>query len=181
MKYRSDKDYWSKWFPADWISESFPGQFRNWFYSMLAMSTVLENTEPYQNVFSYALMRDEKGDEMHKSKGNAIWFEDAADEMGVDSMRWLYSRQNPANNLNFGFNVANEVKRRFLIPLWNVYSFFVTYANIDDFVPSQENRKYTNYLDRWIISELNELVEFVTNNLDNYDSAAIVDDGSCEY
>ena len=172
LKYRSDKDYWSKWFPADWISESFPGQFRNWFYSMLAMSTVLENTEPYQNVFSYALMRDEKGDEMHKSKGNAIWFEDAADEMGVDSMRWLYSRQNPANNLNFGFNVANEVKRRFLIPLWNVYSFFVTYANIDDFVPSQENRKYTNYLDRWIISELNELVEFVTNNLDNYDSAA---------
>tara|TARA_A100001037_G_scaffold306027_2_gene348718 strand:- start:486 stop:1829 length:1344 start_codon:yes stop_codon:yes gene_type:complete len=109
---------------------------------------------------------------MHKSKGNAIWFEDAADEMGVDSMRWLYSRQNPANNLNFGFNVANEVKRRFLIPLWNVYSFFVTYANIDDFVPSQEKRKYTNYLDRWIISELNELVEFVTNNLDNYDSAA---------
>ena len=172
LKYRSDKDYWSKWFPADWISESFPGQFRNWFYSMLAMSTVLENTEPYQNVFSYALMRDEKGDEMHKSKGNAIWFEDAADEMGVDSMRWLYSRQNPANNLNFGFNVANEVKRRFLIPLWNVYSFFVTYANIDDFVPSQEKRKYTNYLDRWIISELNELVEFVTNNLDNYDSAA---------
>tara|TARA_B100000676_G_scaffold258748_1_gene267336 strand:- start:3344 stop:6469 length:3126 start_codon:yes stop_codon:yes gene_type:complete len=172
LKYRSDKDYWSKWFPADWISESFPGQFRNWFYSMLAMSTVLENTEPYQNVFSYALMRDEKGDEMHKSKGNAIWFEDAADEMGVDSMRWLYSRQNPANNLNFGFNVANEVKRRFLIPLWNVYSFFVTYANIDDFIPSQKDRRYTNYLDRWIISELNELVEFVTNNLDNYDSAA---------
>ena len=172
LKYRSDKDYWSKWFPADWISESFPGQFRNWFYSMLAMSTVLENTEPYQNVFSYALMRDEKGYEMHKSKGNAIWFEDAADDMGVDSMRWLYSRQNPANNLNFGFNVANEVKRRFLIPLWNVYSFFVTYANIDNFIPSLENRKYTNYLDRWIISELNELVEFVTNNLDNYDSAA---------
>ena len=156
LKYRSDKDYWSKWFPADWISESFPGQFRNWFYSMLAMSTVLENTEPYQNVFSYALMRDEKGYEMHKSKGNAIWFEDAADDMGVDSMRWLYSRQNPANNLNFGFNVANEVKRRFLIPLWNVYSFFVTYANIDNFVPSLEKRKYTNYLDRWIISELNE-------------------------
>ena len=172
LKYRSDKEYWSKWFPADWISESFPGQFRNWFYSMLAMSTVLENTEPYQNVFSYALMRDEKGDEMHKSKGNAIWFEDAADEMGVDSMRWLYSRQNPANNLNFGFNVANEVKRRFLIPLWNVYSFFVTYANIDDFVPSKESRQYTNYLDKWIISELNELVEFVTNSLDNYDSAA---------
>ena len=172
LKYRSDKDYWKKWFPADWISESFPGQFRNWFYSMLAMSTILENTEPYQTVFSYALMRDEKGDEMHKSKGNAIWFEDAADEMGVDSMRWLYSRQNPANNLNFGFNGSNEVKRRFLIPLWNVYSFFVTYANIDGFVSNTNNtNESTNYLDKWIISELNELIDSVTNNLDNYDSA----------
>ena len=70
--YRKDRDYWKEWFPADWISESFPGQFRNWFYSLLTMSTVLENTEPFRAIFSYALMRDEKGEEMHKSKGNAI-------------------------------------------------------------------------------------------------------------
>ena len=69
ISYRDDRDYWRQWFPADWISESFPGQFRNWFYSLLTMSTVLENSEPFRTVFSYALMRDEKGEEMHKSKG----------------------------------------------------------------------------------------------------------------
>ena len=82
LKYRHDRDYWKEWFPADWISESFPGQFRNWFYSLLTMSTVLEGSEPCRAVFSYALMRDEKGEEMHKSQGNAIWFEDAAEKMG---------------------------------------------------------------------------------------------------
>ncbi|MCH2312272.1 MAG: class I tRNA ligase family protein, partial [SAR202 cluster bacterium] len=91
LGYRNDRDNWKEWFPADWISESFPGQFRNWFYSLLTMSTVLENIEPTKAIFSYALMRDEKGAEMHKSKGNAIWFEDAAEKMGVDAMRWLYS------------------------------------------------------------------------------------------
>ena len=84
------------------------------------MSTVLENTEPFKTVFSYALMRDEKGEEMHKSKGNAIWFEDAADIMGVDCMRWLYMKHNPAANLNFGYHNADEVRRQFIIPLWNV-------------------------------------------------------------
>ena len=91
----------------------------------------MEGTEPFRTVFSYALMKDENGEEMHKSKGNAIWFEDAADVMGVDAMRWLYARHNPAANLNFGYGGADEVRRRFIIPLWNVYSFFVTYANID--------------------------------------------------
>ena len=106
IRYRKDREYWRKWFPADWITESFPGQFRNWFYSLLTMSTVLEGLEPTRTVHSYALMRDEKGEEMHKSKGNAIWFEDAAEKMGADAIRWLYSRHNPAANLNFGFNVA---------------------------------------------------------------------------
>jgi isoleucyl-tRNA synthetase len=68
LDYLNDRDKWQEWFPADWISESFPGQFRNWFYSLLTMSTVLENTEPTKAIFSYALMRDEKGAEMHKSK-----------------------------------------------------------------------------------------------------------------
>ena len=121
--YRTNRQYWREWFPAEWISESFPGQFRGWFYSMLVMSTVLEGTEPFRTLHSYATMRDEHGEEMHKSRGNAIWFEDGAEKMGVDSMRWLYCRQNPAANLNFGFGVADEVRRRFIIPLWNVFSF----------------------------------------------------------
>ncbi len=169
--YRNDRDYWKDWFPADWISESFPGQFRGWFYSLLVMSTVLEDTEPFRNLYSYAIMRDEKGDEMHKSKGNAIWFEDGAERMGVDSMRWLYSRQSPVANLNFGFGTADEVRRRFIIPLWNVYSFFVTYANIDGYDPSSAGPPVEQRpeLDRWILSELNSLTRDVTASLDGYE------------
>ena len=164
LQYRDDKDYWKKWFPADWISESFPGQYRNWFYSLLVMSTVLADSEPCKNIFSYALMRDENGEEMHKSKGNAIWFEDAAEKMGVDAMRWQFARQNPASNLNFGSGTADEIRRQFLIPLWNVYSFFVTYANIDEFDPSVEFPKVEQRteLDQWILSEINSLVATVT-------------------
>jgi len=176
LKYGENKEFWNKWFPADWISESFPGQFRNWFYSLLTMSTVLEMSEPTKTVFSYAIMRDEKGEEMHKSKGNAIWFEDAADKMGVDAMRWLYARQNPAANLAFGYPTVDEVRRQFIIPLWNIYSFFITYANIDEFnteisAPNIEDRPE---IDRWIISELNILINDFINHLDNFqpDAAA---------
>ena len=171
IQYRHDQDYWRKWFPADWISESFPGQFRNWFYSLLTMSTVLESTAPFKSVFSYALMRDDKGEEMHKSKGNAIWFEDAAERMGVDAMRWVFLRQNPALNINFGFRSADEVRRRFIIPLWNVYSFFVTYANIDryDVTSTPPPVSERAELDRWILSELNQLVREVTDAFENFD------------
>ena len=185
LDYRRDRDYWRQWFPADWISESFPGQFRNWFYSLLTVSTVLENSEPCRTIFSYALMRDEKGEEMHKSKGNAIWFEDAADQMGVDAMRWLYCRHNPEANLSFGYGTADEVRRRFIIPLWNVYSFFVTYANIDRYDPSTPAPELPGRpeLDRWIISELNTLVAEVTDSLDSFepDRAARAVEGFVEY
>ncbi|MDP7578147.1 MAG: isoleucine--tRNA ligase [SAR202 cluster bacterium] len=183
--YMTDRTYWKEWFPADWVSESFPGQFRNWFYSLLTMSTALENTEPFRAIFSYALMRDDKGQEMHKSKGNAIWFEDAAEKMGVDSMRWLYSRQNPSANMNFGYSTADEARRRFLIPLWNVYSFFITYANIDEYSPGRKASPVENRpeLDRWIISELNDLIAGVTNALENYvpDNAAHSIESFVEY
>ena len=173
LGYRHEnKDYWNKWYPADWISESFPGQFRNWFYSLLTMSTALENHEPFRNVFSYALMRNEKGVEMHKSQGTAIWFEDAAEEMGVDSMRWLFARHNPAANLNFGYATADEARRRFIIPLWNVYSFFVTYANIDEYNPATTPAPAVPdrpELDRWVISELNQLIAEATNAFENFE------------
>ncbi len=171
LDYRLDKDHWSEWFPADWISESFPGQFRNWFYSMLTMGAVLTETEPFKLVFSYAMMRDEHGEEMHKSAGNAIWFEDAAERMGVDAMRWTFARHVPANNINFGFGTAEEVRRQFIIPLWNVYSFFVTYANIDQFDASHEAPPVAARpdLDRWILSELHQLVADVTGHLERFE------------
>src|SRR5439155_7035273 len=79
MKYNTDRRYWEQWFPADFITESFPGQFRNWFYSLLAMSTMMENRAPFKVLLGHALVRDQKGEDMHKSKGNAIPFEGAAD------------------------------------------------------------------------------------------------------
>ena len=171
--YRNDREHWRDWFPADWISESFPGQFRNWFYSLLAMSATLEETEPFKACFSYALLRDEHGAEMHKSKGNAIWFEDAADKMGVDVMRWMYLRHTPANNLNFGYAPGDEVRRQFHIPIWNVYSFFVNYANIDGWQPVTVDGGYAEVaqfteLDRWIRSELHQTIRDVTTALDTW-------------
>jgi len=178
LGYHTRPDFWRTWFPADFISESFPGQFRNWFYSLLVQSTVLENKPPFLTVFSYALLRDEKGEEMHKSKGNAIWFDEAAEIMGADVMRWMFCLAVPENNLNFGYGLGDETRRRFFIPLWNVYSFFVTYANLDqwrpDLTPARrgEGGDGRTALDRWILSELHTLVGDVTAALDRYDARA---------
>ena len=178
LRYDDDPDYWKDWYPADWISESFPGQFRNWFYSLICMATVLDNTAPTKTVFSYGLMRDEHGEEMHKSKGNSIEFEAAADEMGADIMRWVYSRHTPQNNLNFGFSVGDLARRQFLLPLWNIYYFLVTYANLDEWSPRAESSESgisdgpdpsdANELDRWVTSELNMLVKDVTEDLEDW-------------
>jgi isoleucyl-tRNA synthetase len=176
LRYRGDRDYWRNWYPADWISESFPGQFRNWFYSLLAMATVIENSPPFKTCFSYALLLAEDGREMHKSWGNAIEFNEAADEMGVDVMRWLYCAHKPEKNLLFGYNRADEVRRQFMIPLWNVYDFFVTYANIDDWHPQapwdQVEAEEPSLLDRWIMGRLDRLVARATDRLENYDAYA---------
>lgn len=176
LKYRHDKDYWRQWFPADLISESFPGQFRNWFYSLLTMSTVLEDTEPFLTNFAFATLMDEKGEEMHKSKGNSIEFEEGADKMGVDSMRWMYCATNPASNLLFGFNRVHDTRRRMLIPLWNVYSFFTTYANIDGYDPSipAPPAAQRPELDRWIVSEMHQLIRSTTAALDAYEPQTAV-------
>ncbi len=99
---------WEKWFPADFITECFPGQFRNWFYALLAMSTMMEKRAPFKVLLGHALVRDEKGEEMHKARGNSIEFNSAADEMGADVCRWLYCRNNPTQNINFGYGPADS-------------------------------------------------------------------------
>ncbi len=171
LRYDTDREYWRDWFPADWISESFPGQFRNWFYSLICMAAVLEGVAPTRAIFSYGLMRDQNGEEMHKSKGNAIPFEEAADRMGADVMRWVFSRHIPQNNLNFGYAAGDVARRRFILPLWNIYYFFTTYARIDGWRPANTDDADTtelNDLDRWAISELNSLVRSVTVDLENW-------------
>jgi len=172
MRYRTDPDYWRAWFPADLITESFPGQFRNWFYSMLAMSTIMERKAPFRTVQTYATLFAEDGRPMHKSWGNAIEFNEAADGMGVDVMRWMYCAHKPEQNLLFGFHLADDTRRSFLLPLWNVYSFFVTYANIDGWTPAiAQGGKGANLqpLDRWIVSRLQQVIQAVTDRLENYD------------
>ena len=176
LAYNDDREYWDDWFPADWISESFPGQFRNWFYSLICMSAALEGVAPTRAVFSYGLMRDENGEEMHKSKGNAIPFEEAADKMGADVMRWVFARHIPQNNLNFGYGVGDAARRRFVLPLWNIYYFFTTYARLDGWMLTHEmmerqtsqDHERLGELDRWAISELNALVRSVTEDLENW-------------
>lgn len=172
LGYRTDPEYWSEWFPADFITESFPGQFRNWFYSLLAMGTVLENTASMNTVLGFALVRDESGREMHKSWGNLIPFDDAADRAGADMMRWLFTRHNPDTNVSFGWESLDEVKRRLLV-LWNTYSFFVTYANVDGWTPDTASPSVADrpQLDRWILSRLHALILDVRTALDEYDAA----------
>ncbi|MEK7540731.1 MAG: isoleucine--tRNA ligase [Patescibacteria group bacterium] len=171
--YFSDKLYWKKWFPVELVCESFPGQFKNWFYSLLVASAVLEDTNPMKTIFGYALVRDEKGEEMHKSKGNAIWFDEAVEKIGADPMRWMYSKQNPAENLNFGYNTADEVKRK-LLTLYNVYTFFNTYVKKEEFENIDLNPKPKNVLDKWILSKIDHLIGACEFNLEKYDVAKVV-------
>jgi len=171
LNYRHDRALWERWFPADLICESLPGQFRNWFYSMLAMSTILERRTPFRTCLGHGTVLDEQGREMHKSWGNAIWFDDAVEVMGADVMRWMYCSNRPEADLLFGYRRADEVKRRFLLTLWNVYSFFVTYANLDGWKPGAASHQYS-LLDRWILSRLQGLVQDVTDRLEDYDPYA---------
>lgn len=185
LQYRTNPDYWRKWYPADWISESFPGQFRNWFYSLLAMATVIDNSPPFLQCFGYATLFAEDGTPMHKSSGNMIEFNEAADRMGVDVMRWLYANHRPEANLLFGYGRADDVRRRFLIPLWNVYNFFVSYALLDKWQPSFEafDPKFPegktpnsdNVLDKWILARLNQITAQVTDALIETDSLTATD------
>ena len=179
MGYNTNREEWQKWYPADLVTECFPGQFRNWFYSMLSLSTMMrydeadnaEDKKPFRTLLGHRLVQNEQGKPMHKSDGTAIWFEEAAEQLGVDTMRWMYLAQNPAQDLRFGTRhgdkpvtlqtpegpiektlegvatctvtsgPADETRRQILIPLWNCYKFFVDYAIADGFVPSNELRR----------------------------------------
>ncbi len=171
VKYNSDREYWKQWIPADLILECFPGQFRNWFYSLLAMSTIMENIAPFKNLVGHALVRDEKGEEMHKSKGNAIWFDEAADKIGVEVMRWIFCTHELSKNLNFGYGMARQVRGKFINTFWNSYAFFVNYARLINFkvstVPPDIDRR--SDFDRWILSKLQLLVDNGRKSFEDYD------------
>jgi isoleucyl-tRNA synthetase len=175
MGYNTDRDYWRKWYPADFITESFPGQFRNWFYALLAMSTMMADGEPpFKTLLGHGLVRDEKGQEMHKSLGNSIEFNRAAEELGADAMRWLYCRQNPAANLNFGPGPVAEVRAKFVLKLWNCYGFFCNYAALDGFDPGLPQVPLCDRadIDRWLLSDLQLLIRTARAAFGRYDVMA---------
>ena len=176
LAYSSDKEYWKQWYPADFVTECFPGQFRNWFYSLLAMSSWLDNSAPFKTLLGHALVKDETGRDMHKSWGNAIWFDDAAEKMGVDVMRWMYAAQNLESNLFFGYGPADEVRKK-LITFWNVYSFFSTYASVDGFNLEKHSgldQKNLTILDRWILAKMHLFIKDGKKYLDNYNVSGLV-------
>jgi isoleucyl-tRNA synthetase len=157
-----DHAYWEKWFPADWVSEM-REQIRLWFYSISFMAVTLTGRFPYRSVLTYEKLLDEHGREMHRSWGNAIPADEAFDRMGADVMRWQFCEQNPSQNLRFGYGPANEVKRR-ILTLWHSASFFVTYANVEEFRPRWEDvtgvlaGAELQPLDRWVLARVQELV-----------------------
>jgi isoleucyl-tRNA synthetase len=171
LHHREDPAYWAKWFPADFITESFPGQFRNWFYSLLAMSTVLRREAPFRAIFGYALVYGADGRPMHKSSGNAIGFDEAAERMGVDVMRWMFARQRPEENILFGYSAADGARRDLLV-LWNVFVFFTAYARLAGWRPSDPVSpvEARSALDRWILSRTAGLAGDVRKALENYDA-----------
>lgn len=245
MGYNHNREEWKKWYPADLVTECFPGQFRNWFYSLLSLSTMMrydeaetaEDKKPFRTLLGHRLVQNEQGKPMHKSDGTAIWFEEAAEQLGVDTMRWMYLAQNPAADLRFGTRhkdkpvtlqtpsgptektlegvptcmvtsaPADETRRRILIPVWNCYKFFVDYAVADGFVPGAALRSRVAAaggdghadagsvpvaerpeIDRWILSNLQSLIESANRELSQYnvpafcaEAATFIDDLSNWY
>ena len=142
---------------------------------MIAMSTVLEDTNPFENVLGFATQLGEDGRPMHKSWGNAIEFNEAADKIGSDVMRWMFVRQDPKENMLFGYRLADETRRQFHLKLWNIYNFFFTYANMDAWRPVQSTKykvQSTDILDKWIRIRLNETIKIVTDSLEKFDPYA---------
>ena len=156
-------------FPASYICEAVD-QTRGWFYSLHAISTLLTGGNSYENVICLGLIQDEKGAKMSKSKGNVIQPWEVINTHGADALRWyLFTAAPPGNNRRFSSQLVGETLRHFFLTLWNTYSFFITYANIDDFNPTlSKDVKITAEMDRWILSELNILIMQVTELLEEY-------------
>ncbi len=156
-------------FPADYICEAVD-QTRGWFYSLHALSTLLFDRPCYKNVICLGHILDGQGEKMSKSKGNIVEPLPVLQKYGADALRWyLFTAAPPGNARRFSEQLVSEVTRQFMLILWNVYSFFVTYANIDDYNPAMDaSHPAPSELDRWILSELNQLVKEVTADLDSY-------------
>ncbi len=176
-----NKDVFAQQFPAKFISEAVD-QTRGWFYSLLAISTLLFNKAPYENVIVLGHVQDENGQKMSKSKGNAVDPFDALKTHGADAIRWyFYENSAPWLPNRFHDKAVTEGQRKFMGTIWNTYAFFVLYANIDEFDPTKYTLDYDKLpvMDKWILSRLNTMVKNVDNNLANYkitETARVLED-----
>ena len=165
-----NKETFEKQFPAQFISEAVD-QTRGWFYSLLAISTLLFNKAPYENVIVLGLVQDENGQKMSKSKGNAVDPFDALQTYGADAIRWyFYTSSAPWLPSRFAGKTVVEGQRKFMGTLWNTYAFFVLYANIDNFDATKYSLEYDKLavMDNWLLSRLESTVKAVDDNLANY-------------
>ena len=165
-----NKELFEQQFPADFISEAVD-QTRGWFYSLLAISTLLFNKAPYKNVIVLGHVQDENGQKMSKSKGNAVDPFDALATYGADAIRWyFYINSAPWLPNRFHGKAVMEGQRKFMGTLWNTYAFFVLYANIDNFDATKYTLEYDKLpvMDKWLLSKLNTLIKEVDSNLGNY-------------
>ncbi len=165
-----NKDIFEKRFPADFISEAVD-QTRGWFYSLMAISTLLFHKAPYKNVIVLGHVQDKDGRKMSKSKGNAVDPMDALRQHGADAIRWyFYENSAPWLPNRFHDDAVQEGQRKFMGTLWNTYAFFVLYANIDQFDATKYTLDYDKLgvMDKWVLSRLNTMVKEVDNDLSNY-------------
>ncbi len=176
-----NKEVFEQQFPAKFISEAVD-QTRGWFYSLLAISTLLFNKAPYENVIVLGHVQDADGQKMSKSKGNAVDPFDALKTHGADAIRWyFYENSAPWLPNRFNDKAVTEGQRKFMGTIWNTYAFFVLYANIDDFDATKYTLEYDKLpvMDKWILSKLNTLIKTVDANLENYkitETARVLED-----
>jgi isoleucyl-tRNA synthetase len=164
-----NEEQFKQQFPADFICEAVD-QTRGWFYSLHAISTLLFDEVAYKNVICLGLILDGEGQKMSKTKGNVVSPWEVLDKNGADAMRWyLYTASPPGQERRFSSDLVGEVLRNFTLTLWNTYSFFVTYANLDGWKPEAGVTPEYSPLDQWVRSALHTLVRDVTVALENYD------------
>lgn len=172
LGYFTDREQWARYFPAEWVTEM-REQVRLWFYSLLFMSVTLTDRAPYERVLAYSSVVAEDGSRFSKT-GYMIKFDDAAEQLGADPIRYLFAGSNTANDVRFGFKLGEDARRK-MMSLWNIYTFFKTYAQIGKpaIVPGVPGED-SNIMDRWLENRINAFVKTAAAAYEDYDTTGVI-------
>lgn len=175
-KFFTDKEFFKKNFPSEYVCEMIE-QIKLWFYSLLVMSVVLTGHAPYTKVVTYQYVKDENGNEFHKSGGNSLDCDVVADKVGADAIRYVYGGANPVYDIRFGYTLTDEARRK-MMGLWNAYTFFNTYASIDNPDIASYNPDFSalNITDKWLLTTVNDFVKKADEYYSSYRSYLVVKD-----